>query len=527
MLDESLNDLDQILFGGKLTEKLAKALASNVGQNLPPRMLTVTVEPNSRLKKTTSKVRLDRTKQGSAIVAIETKAGLGKAQLERDILLPTVGRLLKLDDQRIETLRDQLIRHHLDSLDEAEIIRGDSTVQRHDGLSKRYLELNRQCLDGWMPELKYVVLYENEYLVEPTVQRLNYLYVIQLPAGLQVFYRDTDRELLSGMCLLAAFLLSDEKDDDKFDATTQELFEVAESRLRLRSLKEEQGFVELRDELQRKGGQGLLAGLDHTLFTNFSDAKIRDAAQIENEIVKINSVAGRSLNWPKRRYPTQPTTKARQVHLIYDNPKPSDREQFARASADNRDCALLADDTFDEVRAAVATNPRCPKKNLQKLCTDASVRVLGAVAENKVANESMLDTISNTLLKHKKEDYERDTGFDKVAKHLQVGKSTLLRIAHAGYAKSTIAKRPDLDISLATMLRNDESAYVRECIAGNSNVSPELLRELSKDRRKSIRHAVAENPHTPMEVLVRFSHAKDKVLASLARKTVETFSSLD
>ncbi len=145
------------------------------------------------------------------------------------------------------------------------------------------------------------------------------------------------------------------------------------------------------------------------------------------------------------------------------------RKDLALNSDETSILSVLAKDSSDSVRYAVAKNPSTPQKLLEKIARKQSEDI----ATRDVAIERIKD--------------------EKIL--LDMAKDSKVSI------RMTVASHPDTPREVLEMLAKDSSYFVRKEVATNQNTPESALEMLANDEQIAVREVLAYCRYTPSKVL--------------------------
>lgn len=171
----------------------------------------------------------------------------------------------------------------------------------------------------------------------------------------------------------------------------------------------------------------------------------------------------------------------------------------------------------DDVRAAVAFNPRLSDATLRLLIHDPQESVRLAAANNGYTfGAHLVATFSSNQLNQKHGiGQKRVPALVALAADQTLSCEAIHALAQSVFetVRQSAAKNPRASRATLANLVRDVSPLVRESVAGHANASEEFLITLASDRNVEVRRAVAANTQSTTQVLASLSQDRDDIVA--------------
>ena len=177
-MNKQIKKLDNMLFENRLLQELSSEISRRIGYKIPERLLAIDLKKNPRLRTTLARMMLKHEAE-RYILVVEIQSGLDSKHIMRNILVPYFCQFLGMKNEQLEELILRFDKFHRIDRDFNTIICNDIS----DELVKKYKKLNKICFNSFLPDIKYVIITEDDYVKEPSVEKYQYLYILSIVFG--------------------------------------------------------------------------------------------------------------------------------------------------------------------------------------------------------------------------------------------------------------------------------------------------------------------------------------------------------
>lgn len=185
------------------------------------------------------------------------------------------------------------------------------------------------------------------------------------------------------------------------------------------------------------------------------------------------------------------------------------------------------DNSYYEVRVAVAQHPNTPERSLNHLSDDPHLHVRKILAANPNISYTIMRKLANDKINGVKEylssnlnipspilhhlytnNQTNSTIISNIIDHKNTSSETLHELSkHPDHwTVSRVAQHPNMSSDTLRELSDHHSTTVRRAVASHSNISIHTLYKMKDDKSESVRQEVAQNPKTTLDILQHLRH---------------------